>query len=183
LTFSSKVRLRARARLISGAFALASMVAVFAVPGAAAAATPTTSATNTSTFAAQVVQLTNAQRTQAGLKPLTANTALTTAAQQYAGVLSSDACFAHTCPPVADLATRLKNAGYSFSGYTSWTYGENIAAGYQTPSAVVAGWMASPGHRANILNANFKDIGVGLVYKAGTRYGYYWVEDFGARNR
>jgi uncharacterized protein YkwD len=43
--------------------------------------------------------------------------------------------------------------------------------------------MASPGHRANILNARFKEIGVGLVYRPGSRYRYYWVQDFGARTK
>jgi len=56
------------------------------------------------------------------------------------------------------------------------TAGENIAAGYTSVSAVTSGWMNSPGHKANILNANFKIISVGVAQAAnGT---YYWVEDF-----
>ncbi|MHB1009234.1 MAG: CAP domain-containing protein [Propionibacteriaceae bacterium] len=56
------------------------------------------------------------------------------------------------------------------------TAGENIAAGYPSVSGVTAGWMASPTHRANILNAKFKSISVGVAQAAnGT---YYWVEDF-----
>jgi uncharacterized protein YkwD len=84
---------------------------------------------------------------------------------------------------VPDLAKRLANAGYTFTGYRSWSWGENIAAGYSTPESVVAGWMASSGHRANILNAGYRDLGVGIVQKSGSRYGYYWVQDFGARIR
>jgi uncharacterized protein YkwD len=156
--------------------ALGAVFGLFALPAAASAAP------DTSTYAARVVQLTNAERAKVGLTPLTSNASLTSAAQGYAGVLSQDLCFAHNCPPQPDLAKRLASAGYTFTGYRSWSWGENIAAGYQTPEAVVAAWMASPGHRSNILSTNFHDLGVGLVAKSGSRYGYYWVQDFGARN-
>jgi uncharacterized protein YkwD len=162
--------------------ALIAVVSVFVLPGAAAAA-PTAAALDTSGYAARVVQLTNAERAKVGLRALNNNTSLAAAAQSYARVLSSDACFAHTCQPVPDLAQRLANAGYTFTGFRSWSWGENIAAGYSTPEAVVAGWMASSGHRANILNSGYHDLGVGFVQKAGSRYGTYWVQDFGARNR
>src|SRR5919109_1185606 len=66
------------------------------------------------------------------------------------------------------------------AGYTGWSaIGENIAAGYPTPEAVVAGWMSSPGHRANILSPNFTEIGIGLAQ--GGKYGSYWTQDFGTR--
>jgi uncharacterized protein YkwD len=161
---------------------LVALISVFAVFGAPSGALAATTPVDTSTYASRVVQLVNTQRANAGLKGLVVNTSLASAAQNYAGVLSTDACFAHTCPPVPDLGTRLNNAGYTFNGYHSWTYGENIAAGYQTPESVVAGWMASAGHRANILNSSYRDTGVGIVYKSGTRYGFYWVQDFGARS-
>jgi uncharacterized protein YkwD len=158
--------------------ALLAVIGVFALPAAASAAP---AAVDTSAYAARVVQLTNAERAKVGLEPLTSNASLASAAQGYAGVLSHDVCFAHNCPPQPDLAKRLAGTGYSFTGYRSWSWGENIAAGYQTSEAVVAAWMASAGHRANVLNANYRDLGVGLVYKSGSRYGYYWVQDFGAR--
>ena len=56
--------------------------------------------------------------------------------------------------------------------------GENLAAGYRTPEAVVDGWMNSPGHRANILRKEFRSIGIGLVI-ADDRYGYYCAQSFG----
>jgi uncharacterized protein YkwD len=66
-------------------------------------------------------------------------------------------------------------------GYTGWSaLGENIAGGYPTADAVVAGWMASPGHRANILSPRFTEMGVGRVTAAGT-YGTYWAQEFGGR--
>ena len=66
-------------------------------------------------------------------------------------------------------------------GYAGWSaVGENIAAGYATPEDVVAGWMASPGHRANILSPNFSEIGIG-VSAGGGQFGTYWTQEFGAR--
>ena len=61
---------------------------------------------------------------------------------------------------------------------TKKTAGENIAAGYGNSSAVMNGWMNSPGHRSNILNAGFKRLGVGYVYIPNSEYGYYWVQIF-----
>jgi uncharacterized protein YkwD len=63
------------------------------------------------------------------------------------------------------------------SGYPVWMWGENVAAGYGDATAVMGGWMASPGHRDNILNGNFVEIGVGLAYAAdGTPY---WSMELG----
>ena len=127
--------------------------------------------------AARVLELTNIERQNAGLSPLASSPQLGQAAQAYSQVLASGGCFAHTCGPVPDMAQRIEQAGY-----TGWTaVGENIAAGYQTPEAVVAGWMASPGHRANILNPQYTEIGIGLVTNGKMPYGTYWTQDFGTR--
>ena len=124
---------------------------------------------------ARVLELTNAERTRAGLAPLSLSPQLSQAAQRYSEVLATDTCFAHTCGPVPDMTQRDAQAGY-----TGWTaVGENIAAGYPSPEEVVAGWMASPGHRANILNPDYRELGVGLA--AGGKYGAYWTQEFGAR--
>jgi uncharacterized protein YkwD len=123
----------------------------------------------------RVLELTNAERARAGLPLLTLSGELSLAAQQYSAVLATDACFAHTCGPVPDMVQRDAQAGY-----TGWTaVGENIAAGYPSPEAVVNGWMASPGHRANILNPDYRELGVGLA--SGGKYGAYWTQEFGAR--
>ena len=61
--------------------------------------------------------------------------------------------------------------------YNSW--GENIAAGYGSPEAVMVGWMNSTGHRANILRDYFTKMGVGYFYKSSSYYGDYWVQLFG----
>jgi uncharacterized protein YkwD len=127
-------------------------------------------------FTTRVVELTNTERQKAGLAPLAANAQLANAAQTYSAVLASTGCFEHTCGPVPNFADRDAQAGY-----TGWTaIGENIAAGYPSPESVVAGWMASPGHRANILSPNFTEMGVGVVTGAG-QLGTYWTEEFGTR--
>jgi uncharacterized protein YkwD len=124
---------------------------------------------------ARVLELTNVERARAGLPPLVLSIQLSEAAQQYSDVLATDACFAHTCGPVPEMVQRDAQAGY-----TGWTaVGENIAAGYPSPEAVVSGWMASPGHRANILNPDYRELGVGL--SSGGKYGAYWTQEFGAR--
>ncbi|MGL4879776.1 MAG: CAP domain-containing protein, partial [Waterburya sp.] len=65
------------------------------------------------------------------------------------------------------------NAGYQYS-----TAGENVAAGYLDAEAVVAGWMGSEGHRANILNASFEELGVG--YGTSDDGTSYWTQNFGS---
>jgi uncharacterized protein YkwD len=84
-------------------------------------------------------------------------------------------CFAHDCGPVPYFVDRVVVAGY-----TPWrALAENIAAGQPTPQEVVNAWMASTGHRTNILNATYRDTGVGVAF--GGTYGIYWVQEFGAQ--
>ncbi|MFD7862409.1 sigma-70 family RNA polymerase sigma factor [Streptomyces sp. NPDC059783] len=147
------------------------------------AATPTrTSAPRTSSApaprptpagaAAQVVALVNKERAAAGCGPVTENAQLTTAAQRHSDDMAARGFFEHTNPDGADPGDRITAAGYRWS-----TYGENIAAGQQTPEAVMNAWMNSPGHRANILNCSFKELGVGIHRGSG---GPWWTQDFGA---
>jgi uncharacterized protein YkwD len=131
---------------------------------------------NDGSFVRRVLDLTNAERQNAGLAPLNLNSQLRDAAQNYSEVLASTECFGHDCGPVPNFADRDGQAGY-----TDWTtIGENIAGGYPTPEAVVAGWMASPGHRDNILSPQFTEIGIGVAASGG-QLGTYWTEEFGAR--
>ena len=123
-------------------------------------------------FRERVIELTNTQRQAQNLLPLSENSALTSAAQGHADWMASSGCFDHVCPDEPLVDARLLQAGYSWS----W-WAENIAFGYPTPEQVVDGWMNSPGHRANILNPNLREIGVGVILD-GKRP--YWVEDFGA---
>jgi uncharacterized protein YkwD len=127
-------------------------------------------------LAGQVLELTNVERQAAQLPPLAAQPALGQAAQHYAGVLAAGDCFAHTCGLVPSVSERTERAGYQ--GWAA--LGENIAAGQPRPADVVAAWMQSPEHRANILSPTYTEIGTGVVAGDGG-FGRYWVEDFGAR--
>src|SRR5713226_4782392 len=88
----------------------------------------------------------------------------------------------HTGPDGSTFEHRINAAGYS-----DWTaIGENIAAGQQSPQQVVDDWMNSPGHRANILDPSFRDVGIGIAVGPGTwPNGYldpqvtWWTTDFG----
>ncbi|MEU8762384.1 CAP domain-containing protein [Streptomyces sp. NPDC048659] len=125
-----------------------------------------------SSAADQVVALVNAERAKAGCGPLTSNATLVKAAQGHSDDMAARDFFDHTNPDGAGPGDRVTAAGYPWT-----TYGENIAMGQSTPAQVMESWMNSPGHRANILNCDFKEIGVG-VHDAG---GPYWTQVFGAR--
>ena len=125
-----------------------------------------------STFAQQVVDLTNAERAKAGCGALSVNTTLTSVAQAHSADMAAKNYFSHTGQDGRSPFDRMKAAGYSFR-----TAGENIAAGQQTPAAVMTAWMNSAGHKANIVNCAFTQIGVG--YATGGSYGKYWTQEFG----
>lgn len=84
--------------------------------------------------------------------------------------------FGHTTRAGVTMRNRIEAAGYA-----NWTtIGENIAFGYSTPAEVMVGWMNSPGHRANILNCAFKELGVGVARNSsGT---LLWTQNFGSRS-
>lgn len=121
----------------------------------------------------QVVALVNKERAAAGCGPLTENADLEKAALDHSEDMDARDFFDHSNPSGEDPGERITAAGYRWS-----TYGENIARGQQTPEAVMESWMNSPGHRANILNCSFKNIGVGVHKGAG---GPWWTQDFGAK--
>ncbi|PCG87330.1 RNA polymerase [Streptomyces sp. WZ.A104] len=123
--------------------------------------------------AAQVTELVNAERAKAGCGPVSVNELLNTAAQRHSADMAARDYFSHTSPDGTDPGDRITAAGYRWS-----TYGENIAKGQRTPADVMKAWMNSPGHRANILNCSFKEIGVG---KQESGDGPVWTQKFGAR--
>lgn len=123
--------------------------------------------------AAQVIALVNTERAAAGCGPLKDNAQLRTAAQGHSDDMARRDFFSHTNPDGADPGKRTTAAGYRWS-----TYGENIAKGQQTPAQVMDSWMKSQGHRENILNCSFKDLGVGIHQGDG---GPWWTQNFGAR--
>ncbi|WP_329284780.1 sigma-70 family RNA polymerase sigma factor [Streptomyces sp. NBC_01455] len=143
-----------------------------APPAKASASAPKVAAAPATTVA-QVVALVNKERATAGCGPLTEDAQLEKAAQAHSDDMAARNFFEHTNPDGADPGQRITAAGYRWS-----TYGENIAQGQQTPEAVMESWMNSPGHRANILNCAFKNIGVGVHKGSG---GPWWTQDFGAK--
>ena len=119
-------------------------------------------------YVTEVVRLVNAERAKAGLSALTVDSAANAAAQVRAREIVSN--FSHTRPSGASCFTALREAGVNYRGA-----GENIAYGQPSAQAVVNAWMNSPGHRANILNAQFTSIGVGHHVQNGT---HYWTQFF-----
>ncbi|MDA8235921.1 CAP domain-containing protein [Desulfotomaculum nigrificans] len=123
----------------------------------------------------QVVDLVNQERAKYGLKPLTAKQDLTSVAQLKAQDMYQNRYFDHTSPTYGTPFDMMRKFGISYTAA-----GENIAMGQKTAAQVVQDWMNSPGHRANILNANYNEIGIG-VYNSYTGYGYIWVQMFARR--
>lgn len=119
----------------------------------------------------QVVNLCNQSRSQHGLPALTLNWELERMARIKSQDMRDHHYFSHQSPTYGSPFDMMKAFGIHFS-YA----GENIAAGQPDAQSVVASWMNSPEHRANILNANYTQIGVG--YASGGQYGSYWTEDF-----
>lgn len=119
-------------------------------------------------YETEVIRLVNEQRAKYGLKPLTENWELSRVARYKSQDMHDKKYFSHTSPTYGSPFTMMKNFGISYR-----TAGENIAMGYATPQAVVTAWMNSSGHRANILNASFTQIGVGYVAD-----GNYWTQQF-----
>jgi uncharacterized protein YkwD len=126
----------------------------------------------------RVIELTNEHRRAAGCGDLQWNPALATAAQHHADDMAANNYFSHTSRNGASFVKRIRAAGYAYRRAA-----ENIAAGQTTPDEVVATWMSSPGHRANILNCRLRHIGIGYSYNSNSDFGAYWVEDFGTPRR
>ena len=119
-------------------------------------------------YESEVIRLVNEVRRENGLKALTANWELSRVARYKSQDMLNKGYFSHTSPTYGTPFQMIKAFGLSFR-----TAGENIARGYPTPQAVVNGWMNSSGHRANILNASYTQIGVGYVAQ-----GTYWTQMF-----
>jgi uncharacterized protein YkwD len=137
-------------------------------------------------FEAEALRLINAYRAAgascgsrgsfAATTPLAWNAALTQASLVHADDMLAGNFFSHTGSDGSSAGDRATAAGYAWSAW-----GENIAAGQPTVAVVVAGWMASPGHCANLMQPAFRDIGmVCLNAAAGSKYRTYWAQLLGA---
>jgi uncharacterized protein YkwD len=134
--------------------------------------------------------LMNAERTARGLGRLRANPALARAARAYARQMVRRRFFDHKSPGGATMMSRIRSTAY-VHGAASFTVGENLAWGtgpWATPRAIVRGWMRSRDHRANLLDPEFRDVGIGVAVGAPERLhagekGGTYVADFGRRVR
>lgn len=116
----------------------------------------------------EVVRLVNEYRVKYGLQPLAADPELCRVARIKSHDMAENRYFSHTSPVYGSPFSMMKSFGIRYRAA-----GENIACGQRTPDEVVAAWMVSKGHRANILNASFTKIGVGYVSS-----GNYWTQMF-----
>lgn len=131
-------------------------------------ARPNPATENPSELAQQVLELVNRERAKVGVKPLQLTKFLLDSAAIRAEEISRS--YSHTRPDGRPCSSIMKDGQYMI--------GENIAAGSSTAEAVMEQWMNSPGHRANILNSDYTELGVGYFYKSDSPYGNYWVQIF-----
>jgi uncharacterized protein YkwD len=130
--------------------------------------------------------LINEQREQHGELPLTENGRLVAAAQGHSEDMVTHNYFEHTSPSGEEFQTRIIASGYVPRG-AAYELGENIdtaTLSLSSPAATVAAWMNSPEHRANILNGEFRESGIGIasaapVYFAEGQTGATYTQDFG----
>ncbi len=140
------------------------------------------SADGTAANDAATLCLINNERTARGMVALTPDPKLAAAAKAFAASMVKERFFSHTGVDGSTLTSRVKKTGYMTG---KWTVGENLAWGsgeLATPNAIVAAWMDSPGHRANILTPGFRHIGLALEMGTpnGEDEGATYVNEFGA---
>lgn len=119
-------------------------------------------------FANEVLRLVNVERAQYGIAPLRLADDLQNAAAIRAREIVG--YFSHTRPDGSSCFTVMRNRGRACA--------ENIAAGHSTARDTVEQWMNSQGHRENILNPKYRELGVGYTYDNDSEYGHYWVQLF-----
>ncbi len=120
----------------------------------------------------QVTTLINRERERAGCARVRTDERMRTAARRHSADMAEHDYFSHTGRNGSSFVDRLADAGYPRRDAA----GENIAYGYPTAQSVVDAWMASTGHRNNILNCDARATGVGLAYQGRTAY---WTQEFG----
>ncbi len=121
----------------------------------------------------ELLEALNSERAKHDLRPLKPDPTLTRVAEFYACRMIEGSFFGHQDPfDGSTVDARAANFGYAY-----YKVGENLAAGHNTVAEVMAHWLRSPGHRANILDPAFKDIGIAV--KQGGQFGIYWVQEFG----
>ena len=143
--------------------------------------------TNLKLIRAATLCLVNRERTRRGERPLRPTARLRRAAQAHSTSMAFGDYFEHLGPRGQTPLARMRAVGYVSSNRVGYEVGENIAwgtLGLATPRAIVASWMASPGHRANILDPHYRETGIGvsphpLASRADGQAGAIYTQDFG----
>ncbi|WP_053227645.1 CAP domain-containing protein [Solirubrobacter soli] len=163
-----RLRLFATGAVIGGVLALVSTSPSFAAPSVAAAECPSVNvaprAANATEIRTGVLCLINAERSQRGLVSLRENVKLRSAAVAHSSDMVRNGYFAHTSLDGDTFVDRILAAGYT-SRTAAWSLGENLAWGtgdVSTPRGIHDAWMRSSGHRANILKAGYRELGIGV---------------------
>jgi len=162
-----------------------------AMPTATAAPAPTTTAApvpapptpGAASLEEKILALVNQYRAMGAMcgdkafppaPPMTMNAALQTAARGHSADMAAKNYFDHTSPDGTQPGQRMKGAGF-FGSYS----GENIAAGNDSAESTMGQWMKSPGHCSNIMDKDFKYLGVGYGQNPSAKYKHYWTQNFG----
>lgn len=172
--------------------AFAAILAIAAPAANANAANATCAGANLTPNAASAAKvrsatlcLLNRQRARHGLHRLRAQRSLSHAATNYARLMVAKHFFDHVSPAGSTMASRIARTAY-LHHTRAWSLGENLAWGAgtsSTPAQIVNAWMHSPGHRRNILDPSFKEIGIGIALGAPTgQSGATYVNEFGRRS-
>lgn len=170
------------------ALAASGPAAVAATPARCPGAVVEPSEQSVKKVRAATLCLLNQERTSRGLKRLRTNRSLQSAASRYAARMSRQDFFAHVAPDGSSMVDRIRRTAYLRS-VRRWSVGENLAWGAgrrATPEQTVAAWMASPDHKANVLDRRFAEIGIGVSLGApvqGPTSAGTYVTNFGARSR
>lgn len=153
------------------------------IASAAAPSTTTTTlpANSPSLWIVDMLRMVNLERKAAGLGLVVECPALNQSALAHSQDMYARDFFSHTNPDDESPSDRIRLTGYLIRS-KSWRTGENIAMGFVDVVSVMAGWMNSPGHRANILNSKFTHLGFGIQsLGTGSNYdGYIWTQNFGS---
>jgi uncharacterized protein YkwD len=179
-------------RLIALALAVLAGALVAAPPALAEQACPAANETPAHASKPEILRATlcalNRERAHSGLHELKLNKKLSRAARRHARDMGRRNYFSHDTLGGGTFVDRIRAEGY-LKGARSWVVGENLAWGsrsFSRPRVIMKLWMNSAGHRANILNASFREIGIGLAYDAPVARGgkpvCIYTTDFGARH-
>ena len=133
------------------------------------AAGPSAAGTTADLEAALLAEV-NAVRVAHGLRGLAPQRVLARVARAHSAAMAKGGFFDHRAPDGTDAPARVAAAGYAFA-----LVGENIAAGMADPKSAVTSWMASPGHRSNLLDPRAVEAGAGYAPAPAGRYRHYWT--------